>query len=68
MKIEIKLGDPKNCMGCPMLEFDHRTGWFECHLFAQEVSGFVGAEGELRKTITKEDIVRPQECIDKHGE
>lgn len=64
MNIEVELDDPKNCMGCLMLNFDHRTGWFECYFFMQEVSGFMGIEGELRKTITKEDLVRPQRCID----
>lgn len=73
MKIEIELPDPKNCMGCLMLDFNHRTGWFACPLFCQEVSGFVdntnNEEWEYpRHTITKEDVVRPQGCIEAFGE
>lgn len=57
MKIEIKLDDPKYCDGCPWLNFD----FVMCDL-TYDFKELCRYEYETAK------ILRPQSCIDKHGE
>jgi hypothetical protein len=52
MKIEIKLDDPRYCDNCP-LNYDDQ----HCQ---------ISIDWSL-DSYSKRNIVRPQECIDKHG-
>ena len=60
--IKFKLKDPKYCNGCIILcswfEGEHKDGMTERHCCS-----IFNKEG-----INKEDIERPQACIDKYGE
>ena len=57
MKIEITLDDPTKCNGCPCMNQDGEYGE-GCNL------GFWGGDGD----IVLEPEIRPQECIDEHGD
>lgn len=56
MIIEIKLDDPKSCEGCPCY-YDI----LECTLDMYDKD--IGVKRDANY-----DVIRPQECIDKHGE
>jgi len=59
MKIVIKLDDPKYCDGCILLD-DGIVGG-NCPLF-KEYNFYDKFDQKTKK------LLRPQECIDKHGE
>ena len=54
MHIDIKLDDPGYCDGCPCLNEKDKPRWDKCNL------------GYFDCAIGK--YLRPQKCIDEHGE
>ena len=59
MRIDIKLDDPRYCDGCPCLNEDYEEGE-SCNL---------GYDIDYQKTESgKWHNIRPQKCIDEHGE
>lgn len=62
MNIEIKLDDPKRCNGCPMIDHtgDPLPG-------GQRVSYCSLLNEEIHWKEENTAVLRPQECIDKHG-
>ena len=69
MKIEIKLDDPKRCVGCKCLFCKpHYAGESTGGAMHDYFCGCIILGIRISQQSNDAYLERPQECIDKHGE